>query len=339
MSRERVAVVIVTYNRADLLVRMLDGLAAQTHRPDAVFVVDNASTDHTADVLRRDDLDLRVTRSAENLGGAGGFHLGLSTAYDAGFDRFWLMDDDVVPAPECLAVLMAQDEDCLAAVRQDVAGRLVEKAAVRFDLRNPLAISPKRASVEDTYRDRGAMPARVEVQNVAFEGFMLRRAVVDRIGLPDPAYFIFYDDVDFAVRARRAGFVIWAVRDAVLVRQLDFSQQHDLAGWKGFFMYRNLFVVHFRYGENALVRRKPYLIALAVVAAEPVARRPGRGGQRGPCAEGRPRHASHPRARRGGRPALPAGTVDLPAPLPSGEPCPPHPPRPTWSWSAPASSA
>jgi rhamnopyranosyl-N-acetylglucosaminyl-diphospho-decaprenol beta-1,3/1,4-galactofuranosyltransferase len=269
VSRERVAVVIVTYNRADLLVRMLDGLAAQTHRPDAVFVVDNASTDHTADVLRRDDLDLRVMRSAENLGGAGGFHLGLSTAYDAGFDRFWLMDDDVVPAPECLAVLMAQDEDCLAAVRQDVAGRLVEKAAVRFDLRNPLAISPKRASVEDTYRDRGAMPARVEVQNVAFEGFMLRRAVVDRIGLPDPAYFIFYDDVDFAVRARRAGFVIWAVRDAVLVRQLDFSQQHDLAGWKGFFMYRNLFVVHFRYGENVLVRRKPYLIALAVVLLSP----------------------------------------------------------------------
>jgi rhamnopyranosyl-N-acetylglucosaminyl-diphospho-decaprenol beta-1,3/1,4-galactofuranosyltransferase len=272
---ESVAVVIVTYNRADLLARMLDGLAAQTHRPDAVFVVDNASTDHTADVLRRDDLDLRVTRSEQNLGGAGGFHLGLGAAYDAGFDRFWLMDDDVVPAPECLAVLMAQDEDCLAAVRQDVAGRLVEKAAVHFDLRNPLAIRPKRSSVEDIYPDRAAMPERVEVQNVAFEGFMLRRAVVERVGLPDPTYFIFYDDVDFAVRARRAGFRIWALRDAVLVRQLDFDQQHSLDGWKGFYMFRNLFVVHFRYGENALVRRKPYLIALVVLALSPL--RGGRG--------------------------------------------------------------
>jgi rhamnopyranosyl-N-acetylglucosaminyl-diphospho-decaprenol beta-1,3/1,4-galactofuranosyltransferase len=61
----------------------------------------------------------------------------------------------------------------------------------------------------------------------------------------------------------------------VLVRQLDFSQQHDLAGWKGFYMYRNLFVVHFRYGENALVRLKPYLIALAVVLLSPL--RGGRG--------------------------------------------------------------
>ena len=94
--------------------------------------------------------------------------------------------------------------------------------------------------------------------------------MVERIGLPDPSYFIFYDDVDFAIRARRAGFHIWAVRDAVLVRQLDFDQQHDLAGWKGFYMYRNLFVVHFRYGENVLVRLKPWLIVLAVVLLSPL---------------------------------------------------------------------
>ena len=48
---ESVAVVIVTFNRADLLTGMLDGLAAQTRKPDAVFVIDNASTDHTREVL------------------------------------------------------------------------------------------------------------------------------------------------------------------------------------------------------------------------------------------------------------------------------------------------
>ena len=48
---ETVAVVVVTFNRADLLARLLDGLAAQTHRPDAVIVVDNASSDHTRQVL------------------------------------------------------------------------------------------------------------------------------------------------------------------------------------------------------------------------------------------------------------------------------------------------
>jgi GT2 family glycosyltransferase len=273
--RESVAVVVVTYNRAALLTRMLAGLAALERTPDAVIVVDNASTDHTATVLEgvsveQGGLPLQVIRPEDNLGGAGGFHTGVRAAYDQGFDRIWLMDDDVVPAPDCLDVLMAVDEDCLMAVREDTSGRLVEKAAVTFDLRNPLRMKPKSAMVETTYATRDQMPELVEIQVVAFEGFMVRRRVIDAIGLPDPGYFIFYDDVDFALRARRAGWKIWAVRDAVLVRQLDFDQQHDLAGWKGYYMYRNLFTVHLRYGENALVRAKPWLITAGVVTLSPL---------------------------------------------------------------------
>ncbi len=54
------------------------------------------------------------------------------------------------------------------------------------------------------------------------------------------------------------------------MRQLDFDQQHDLAGWKGYYMYRNLFAVHLRYGENALVRLKPWLVTLLVVLLSPL---------------------------------------------------------------------
>ena len=266
--------VVVTYDRADLLEGMLDGLRRQDRLPDCVLVVDNASTDRTAEVLAaaldRDDLPLEVVTSPTNTGGAGGFHTGLRAAYDRGFDRFWLMDDDVVPDPSCLRVLMEADADCLMAVREDRGGRLCEKAALRFDLRDPRALKPKTAMVETTYGTREAMPERVELENVAFEGFMVRRRVVERIGLPDASYFIFYDDVDYALRARQAGFRIWAVRDAVLVRQLDFDQQHDLGGWKGYYMYRNLFVVHLRYGENAAVRAKPWLVAAGVVALSPL---------------------------------------------------------------------
>jgi len=266
---ETVAIVIVTFNRADLLARCLDGLAASKHRPDAVYVVNNASEDHTKELLDSRD-DVSALHSDENLGGAGGFHLGVRAAYDAGFDRIWLMDDDVVPEPGCLGVLMAHDGPCQMAVREDIDGTLCEKAATRFDLANPLAIRPKRESVEDAYPSRDAMPAEVPIANVAFEGFMVKREVIDRIGLPDPRFFIFYDDVDFALRARRAGFPIVALRDAALVRQLDFNQQHDMRSWKGYYMYRNLFLVHLKYGENPMVRFKPYLITLIVLLLTPV---------------------------------------------------------------------
>ncbi|GAA2125763.1 glycosyltransferase family 2 protein [Nocardioides bigeumensis] len=271
MATESVAVVVVTYNRADLLERMLAGLTALETRPDAIYVVDNASTDHTSDVLdQATNFGLVSMRMPENLGGAGGFHAGMKAAYDAGFDRIWLMDDDVVPAPDCLTVLLGYDEACLLAARENLAGRLVEKSAVRFDLRNPLAVRPKTASVDSTYATRASMPPLVEIENIAFEGFLVRREVIAAIGLPDESFFIFYDDADFAIRARKAGFRIWAVRDAVLVRQLEFDQQHALDSWKGYYMYRNLFAVHFRYGENPLVRAKPYLIAAGVTLLSPL---------------------------------------------------------------------
>ncbi len=273
-DRDTVAVVVVTYNRASLLTRMLAGLAALDRAPDAVIVVDNASTDHTATVLgTATGLPLQVITTEENLGGAGGFHRGMQAAYEQGYDRIWLLDDDVVPAPDCLSVLLAVDDglaDCLMVVREDTSGRLVEKAALKFDLRNPLRIKPKTAMVETTYGTRAAMPALVELENIPFEGFLVRRQVVEAIGLPDPSFFIFYDDVDFALRARRAGFRIYGVRDAVLVRQLEFDQQLDLAGWKGYYMYRNLFTIHLRYGENALVRAKPWLISAGVIALSPL---------------------------------------------------------------------
>ena len=118
-----------------------------------------------------------------------GSYLGMQAAYEQGYDRIWLLDDDVVPAPDCLSVLLAVDDelaDCLMVVREDTRGRLVEKAALRFDLRNPLRIKPKTAMVETTYGTRAAMPALVELENIPFEGFLVRRRVVEAVGLPDP---------------------------------------------------------------------------------------------------------------------------------------------------------
>ncbi len=321
-SPETVAVVIVTFNRADLLERCLAALGEMVRRPEAVYVVDNASTDGTAVLLERlrgrGDLPLRVITPSENLGGAGGFHLGMAQAHRDGWDRVWLMDDDVAPAPECLAVLMAHPGPALMAVREDLSGAICEKAAISFDLRHARHVRPKREMVQDRYPRRAEMPAEVELHNVAFEGFMVRREVVQRVGLPDPGFFIFYDDVDYALRVRRAGFPILALRDAVLVRQLDFDQQHDMRGWKGYYMYRNLFVVHRRYGESVLVRHKPLMITLAVLLLSPL-----RGGRAEAGNVWRAWRDSSSVAR--SRP--PAAPLDSPRPVPE-DPAAPNPEEP-----------
>jgi cellulose synthase/poly-beta-1,6-N-acetylglucosamine synthase-like glycosyltransferase len=81
-GRDSVAVVVVTFNRADLLEPMLEGLTRLDPAPDQVIVVDNASTDRTPEVLR--GAGVQVVSSPENLGGAGGFRLGVKAAYEQG---------------------------------------------------------------------------------------------------------------------------------------------------------------------------------------------------------------------------------------------------------------
>src|SRR3954447_6575625 len=85
-----VCAVVVTYNRRDLLVRCLDHLERQSRPPERILVVDNASTDGTAELLAA-RTGVEVMRLLRNLGGAGGFERGLERAHADGYEWIWLL--------------------------------------------------------------------------------------------------------------------------------------------------------------------------------------------------------------------------------------------------------
>ena len=268
ISHKNLAIVIVTYNRLELLRQCLDKLDEQTYPIDTVVVVNNASTDGiTAQYLDGYEgiLPLKVIHNDINTGGAGGFYTGIRFAHQQGYEWIFIMDDDVFADSRCIEQLMAVAHPCMIAVREYKDGKLVERAAIEYNLSNPFYLNPKRLAVSDRYKNRGDMPATIEVDNVAFEGFMINRKVIDIIGYPEPKYFIFYDDVDYALRAREEGYSIMAVRDAKLIRQLPFDQDGAINSWKAFYMFRNLFHIHFKFGQNIFVRNKPYLLAIGSI--------------------------------------------------------------------------
>ncbi|WP_314508443.1 glycosyltransferase, partial [uncultured Rothia sp.] len=96
----RAVAVVVTYNRRDLLPKTLAGIASGRMRPVAVVIVDNASTDDTAAYLDSLEYDLPVDRITlrQNMGGAGGFAVGIDRALERhNPDLVWVMDDDTEP--------------------------------------------------------------------------------------------------------------------------------------------------------------------------------------------------------------------------------------------------
>ena len=224
----RIAAVVVTYNRLTLLQELLERLD-QVPELTEVLVIDNASSDGTSEWLASalDDAQaggpLDAHRSVRvlartlttNRGGAGGFHDGLAWAMERGAELAWLMDDDGLPDDGCLARLLEEDDLDFwgpVVVDREQPERLV------FPIRLPggtrvvhdLADVRRAAAVPST----GAGNDRIDGIVIPFNGVLVTRGLVERIGLPREEYFIWGDDHEYRLRAEEAGARIATVVDA-----------------------------------------------------------------------------------------------------------------------------
>ena len=188
-----VCAVVVTYNRSELLEQLLDRLASQSRRPDAVLVVDNASQDDTPELLAARG-DVEVLRLPENRGGAGGFAAGLRHAREAGHDWYWVMDDDTFPDPLCLAALVDGVER--APAHPSVMTSVVRwKDGTLHPMNQPWLKTNARSEFVRAVR-AGLLPLR----GATFVSTMIHRTAIDRYGLPLAHYFIWLDDMEFTCR-------------------------------------------------------------------------------------------------------------------------------------------
>ena len=199
-----VVAAIVTYNRSELLLEAVDAVRSQTHPVERLFIVDNASTDRTPDVLRERGLldrdDVELVRLPENRGGAGGFARAVEVCLASGADWIWLQDDDAAPQPGAVAALLASPaaaDPRTAAVCAKVVlpdGRIDANQRGHFRRRLlPLA--------EREYRP-GHFP---QLDFLSFVGSLVRADVARRVGLPREDFFVWGDDVEYSLRLGREG--------------------------------------------------------------------------------------------------------------------------------------
>lgn len=260
-----IALVLVTFNRSTLLMDMLESVVRQAMLPSVIYVVDNNSSDDTAELVNKfaekyqDIIRVAYHNTGANLGGAGGFEYGTRLAYDAGHEWIWLADDDVELEPKCLEHLTCHKESAaiIQPMRVNMDGACAEISGTDYEINSLRCLNPKQHTIQDINHENWET---VELKTIPFEGPMIHRRVFEKIGFPDSRFFIFYDDLDFALRAQRAGFKILCVRQAIMKRKIPFVQSRALGTWKGYFMYRNFFYVQLAYGKRVIANSRVRLI-------------------------------------------------------------------------------
>lgn len=188
----RACAIVVTFNRLDCLKACLEAVRRQSRPVDHILVVDNSSSDGTREWLALQS-DVEVILQG-NVGNAGGQASGIARAMALGYDWMWCMDDDVAPLPQALSVQLE------AGKKHDFINSYKQRNGARMFLYN--WFNPR------TVRKTGR-PVVGDLQPVNFghfEGLLVSRKVVERIGLPDTRTFVWGEDIIYGFLAHHAGF-------------------------------------------------------------------------------------------------------------------------------------
>lgn len=216
------------------MLRCLKQILRQSSRINAVFVIDNASTDNTLQHLIDNGFLFREvlasndgTKSCElngtviyytclrvNSGGAGGFHYGLKKAYEADqFSTFWMMDDDGYPEESCL-------ENLLPYISTYSYVMPVSIDIERHD-RLSWPVRTKEGSKTIFYNElRSSWGEKVDYI-FPFNGSLLTKELVEKVGYPKKELFIWGDEYEHYWRCRKAGYRPITITKALFYHPAD----------------------------------------------------------------------------------------------------------------------
>lgn len=199
----KIAAVIVTFNRSAKLMKVLDALQRQTLAPEIILVVDNASTDDTMALVEaraKEMPSIRYLRLPKNIGGAGGFHEGIKAAYEQGANYFWISDDDAYPEPDAIRKLL----DALHEFESNHQWR-PSFACSRVEwIDGGLCEMNTPRAVWDWARFLRPEKPWALVDSCSFVSVLIPRWAVQEHGLPIADYFIWFDDAEYTRRLSKS---------------------------------------------------------------------------------------------------------------------------------------
>jgi rhamnopyranosyl-N-acetylglucosaminyl-diphospho-decaprenol beta-1,3/1,4-galactofuranosyltransferase len=256
---ESVCAVVVTHRRPDELAKSLDAVSSQTRAPDHLVVVDNDDDARTRDIVNGQPIATTYLGSRRNLGGAGGFALGMLHALSLGADWVWLADDDGRPLDsEVLGTLLACASSHGLAEVSPMVCDMADHERLAFPLRRGLLwrrrVSELRVGTQDLLPGYASL----------FNGALFRASTLEAVGVPDLRLFVRGDETELHRRLVRSGLPFGTCLNAVYLHPQGSDEfkpilggrmhtQYPADATKRFFTYRNRGYLQSQPGMRKLV--------------------------------------------------------------------------------------
>lgn len=210
-----IAVILNTNRREDTL-ECLASLEKNTYSTHKAIVLDNASSDGSVEAIRSAYPDVEIIQLTENLGYAGNNNVGIKAALGRGADWVFVLNEDTILAPDCLANLVEVGES-------DPHIGIVGPMVYHYDEPNIIQSAGGSLSrywdswhVAQNEPDQGQIDKPHRVDFISGCGIMVRRPVIDHVGMLDERFFYYKEETEWCLRARRRGWHIIHVPKAKL---------------------------------------------------------------------------------------------------------------------------
>lgn len=242
----KIAAVVVTYNRKDMLKTCVQKLLNQKKAECDVLVIDNASTDGTKELIRDsfEDKRIRYFNTGKNIGGAGGFNYGMRKAVEEGYSYVWAMDDDSYVEEDSLAALLKADHDLKGNYGFLSSVAYWKDGSICNMNRQYTSIRGKISDYHSEY---------TPVVMATFVGFFLKAETIKKYGLPISDFFIWSDDLEYSRRISRKE-KSYAVPESKIMHNMASNHKVGIESdsrdrlWRYKYLYRNEVYVFRREG-------------------------------------------------------------------------------------------
>lgn len=276
-----VAVIIVNWNGKKDTIECLASVSklSAVRCQLSAIVIDNASTDGSVTAIKKLFPKIEIIQNSENLGFSGGNNLGIKKSLNDGADFVWLLNNDTTVDKNALSALLEVFKNSLVGIagskiyfypgcefhrdryKKSELGKVLWYAGGIIDWNNMYASHRGVDEVNNCKFDKIE-----ETEFVTGCSMMVKRELFEKIGLLDEKFFAYLEDLDFCLRAKRAGYKLLYVPNSIIWHKNAGSSGVG-SGLHQYYMTRNRLLAGMRY---APVRTK---LALLRQAARYVASR------------------------------------------------------------------